>query len=153
MTLAEGKPQYERSIFQLERSADAWKESLSTLVQNHPLQSWSWGALKQRWGWQAIPLLLSIAESSSGIPPPAAAMVLKRKIPRTPFSILYVPKGPLLDYKNPALRRVVLAQLESIARREKAIFIKIDPDVISGWGVDEDRLSLIGAKFKDIIPP
>ena len=149
MTIAKDKAQPKRSIFRLERSADAWRESLSSLAQDHPLQSWCWGGFKERWGWQAFPLLLSIAESSSGIAPPAAAMVLKRKIPKTPFSILYVPKGPLLDYKNPALRRVVLAQLEGIARQEKAIFIKIDPDVISGWGVEEDRLSPIGAKFKE----
>jgi lipid II:glycine glycyltransferase (peptidoglycan interpeptide bridge formation enzyme) len=149
MSLGQAKSQSERSIFRLERSKVGWGENLATLAGDHPLQSWSWGSFKERWGWEAFPLLLSISEPSSGMPSPAAAMVLKRKLPWFPFSILYVPKGPLLDFKNPPLRRVVLAQLEGFARQEKAIFIKIDPDVISGWGVDEDRPSPIGAKFKE----
>lgn len=74
-------------------------------------------------------------------------MLLKRIIPRTGMSILYVPKGPLLDYKDPPLRRVVLAQLEQVARQERAIFVKIDPDVVQAWGLDDDRKSPIGAKF------
>jgi lipid II:glycine glycyltransferase (peptidoglycan interpeptide bridge formation enzyme) len=58
-----------------------------------------------------------------------------------------VPKGPILNYKNPALRRVVLAQLEQIAQKERAVFIKIDPGVIKGWGSDGERKSPVGAKF------
>ncbi len=77
----------------------------------------------------------------------AAAMLLRRPLPRNRFSILYVPKGPILNYKNPALRRVVLAQLEQIAQKERAIFIKIDPDVIKAWGSDDERKSPVGAKF------
>jgi lipid II:glycine glycyltransferase (peptidoglycan interpeptide bridge formation enzyme) len=74
-------------------------------------------------------------------------MLLKRQLPRTPFSVLYVPKGPILDYNNGPLRRVALAQLEQIARRERAIFVKIDPDVVRSWGLEEERRSSIGAKF------
>lgn len=77
----------------------------------------------------------------------AAAMVLRRPLPRNRSSILYVPKGPILNYKNPALRRVVLAQLEQIAQKERAIFIKIDPDVIKAWGSEDERKSPVGAKF------
>lgn len=76
-------------------------------------------------------------------------MLLKRIIPRTGMSILYVPKGPVLDYNDRPLRRVVLAQLEQVARQEKAIFIKIDPGVIQAWGLDDDRKSPIGAKFME----
>ena len=74
-------------------------------------------------------------------------MLLKRQLPRSPFSVLYVPKGPLLDYNNGPLRRVALAQLEQIARREKAIFVKIDPDVVRSWGFEDERRSPVGAKF------
>jgi lipid II:glycine glycyltransferase (peptidoglycan interpeptide bridge formation enzyme) len=43
--------------------------------------------------------------------------------------VLYVPKGPALDWDNPTLRGQVLASLEALTRRERAIHIKIDPDV------------------------
>lgn len=66
----------------------------------------------------------------------AAAQVLLRS--RTmfgrSFSILYVPKGPLLDWDNHALRGEVLSQLESLARRRKALQIKIDPDLPRAFG-------------------
>jgi peptidoglycan pentaglycine glycine transferase (the first glycine) len=138
---------YQRSVLRPESSAEAWHQALASLPNPHPLQSWAWGQFKARWGWSAAPLLLDIGREAGEFPPLAAAMVLKRQVPRLPFAILYVPKGPILDYQEPALRRVVLAQLEQHARREKAIFIKIDPDVIRGWGETEERQSPIGAKF------
>jgi peptidoglycan pentaglycine glycine transferase (the first glycine) len=138
-----------RSAFRLESSAVAWDELLLKLPNPHPLQSWSWGAFKGRWGWSGSPLVLDINGEEAGRPPLAAALVLKRRVPRLPFSILYVSKGPTLDYNNPALRRVMLAQLEQLARAEKAIFIKIDPNVVYSWGLEEGSRSPIGARFID----
>ncbi len=138
--------QIDKSIFRVEKSAEKWHQALLTLTNPHPLQSWQWGQFKSRWGWSALPRLLDIDINQQ--PPLAAAMILKRKVPRLPFSILYVPKGPILDYTQPALRRVVLAQLEQMARRERAIFVKIDPDVAQGWGLEEEEQnSPIGRKF------
>ncbi len=136
---------YRASTFKVETSPTAWQQALGSLPNAHPLQSWTWGEFKSRWGWQMIPCLLTIAESNWN--PLAAAMVLKRDIPRLPYSVLYVPKGPSLDYNDGALRRVVLAELENIARQENAIFVKIDPDVVKSWGLEEERLSPIGSKF------
>jgi peptidoglycan pentaglycine glycine transferase (the first glycine) len=136
---------YRASTFKQEKSPAAWQQALGRLPNAHALQSWTWGAFKSRWGWQKIPLLLTVAESSWE--PLAAAMILKRKIPRTPFSILYVPKGPILDYNDGPLRRQVLAQLEKVARQERAILIKIDPDVVKAWGEEQERPSPIGSQF------
>jgi lipid II:glycine glycyltransferase (peptidoglycan interpeptide bridge formation enzyme) len=138
---------YGRSIFRPETSAEVWQTALLSLPNPHPLQSWPWGEFKARWGWSAMPLLLDLGDSPGQKPPLAAALVLKRKVPQLPFSILYVPKGPILDYNDAALRRVALAQLENLARREKAIFVKIDPDVVQSWGLEEERRSPIGRKF------
>jgi len=92
-------------------------------------------------------MLLKVLDDPAEMPSQAAAMILKREIPNTRLSILYVPKGPTLDYSDPALRRVALGQLEQIARRERAIFINIDPDVVRAWAQDDSRKSPIGAKF------
>lgn len=145
MSLLKPSPTYRASTFKREKSPAAWETAVSRLPHPHMLQSWMWGSFKSRWGWTMHPMLLTIAESSWE--PLAAAMILKRQIPRTPFCILYVPKGPLLNYNDGALRRVVLAELEKIARRERAIFIKIDPDVVKSWGLDPERPSPIGSKF------
>jgi len=138
---------FQRSVFGLVDTAEQWHQVLMALPNPHPLQSWPWAKLKENWGWSASPLRLDVRDDIEGLPPLAAALVLKRKLPNLPFSILYVPKGPILDYNDGALRRVAVAQLEQIARRERAIFIKIDPDVILGWGTGDDRLSPTGSKF------
>ena len=136
---------YRASTFKQATSPAAWNHALGALPNPHALQSWTWGQFKARWGWQASPLLLTVAENKWE--PLAAALVLKRQVPRLPFPVLYVPKGPLLDYRDGSLRRVVLAELEQMARREKAIFIKIDPDVVQSWGEEGERPSPTGHKF------
>lgn len=132
--------------FRLETSSERWQTALAALPHAHVLQSWLWGQFKSRWGWSAAPLILD-TPGSDGQNPLAAALVLKRRLPRTPFSVLYVPKGPLFDYGDPPRCRLVLAELEQYARRERAIFIKIDPDVVKSWGSEPERLSPIGSKF------
>ncbi len=59
----------------------------------------------------------------------AAASVLQRRLPHLPVAILYVPKGPALDWTDADLAGRVLAELERLARRRRALFVKIDPDV------------------------
>ena len=127
-------------------SRTAWQQAVSRLPHPHALQSWAWGEFKSRWGWQMQPLLLTIAENRWE--PLAAALVLKRPLPHTPFCLLYVPRGPLLNYNDAPLRPQVLAQLEKLARRERAIFIKIDPEVVKAWGEAAERPSPIGHAFQ-----
>ena len=62
----------------------------------------------------------------------AAAQVLTRRI--GPLGVMYVPKGPALDYTKPDLLAGVLDHLQALARRRGAIWLKIDPDVVIGTG-------------------
>ncbi len=105
-------------------SAAAWNRALLALPNPHVLQSWAWGAFKSRQGWQVMPLLFRSAGR-----PVAAAMVLRRKLPLVPAPVLYVPRGPALDWCDAALAAQVLAELERLAPRQRAILLKIDPDV------------------------
>lgn len=145
MTMIQPPPVYRASVFKPETSPAAWQQALAGMPAAHALQSWTWADFKTRWGWQMLPLTMTVAASSWE--PIATAMVLKRRLPRLPFSLLYVPKGPALDYNDGALRRNVLAELEKLARREKAIFIKIDPEVVKSWGLEPARPSPTGTQF------
>jgi lipid II:glycine glycyltransferase (peptidoglycan interpeptide bridge formation enzyme) len=106
------------------RQRERWDQSLLALPNAHVLQSWDWGEFKGRWGWQAHRLLWRMAGR-----PVAAAQLLRRRLPGTPWNFLYVSKGPVLDYGDGALVEQVLADLAAFARRNRALFIKIDPDV------------------------
>jgi peptidoglycan pentaglycine glycine transferase (the first glycine) len=106
-----------------------WNAALAELPAAHVLQSWEWGALKSRYGWQPARYLWSGAGEDR---PCAAGSVLTRQPVRWLSPVMYVPKGPALDYGNLALLEQVLARLEVTARREQALFVKIDPDVPVG---------------------
>lgn len=123
-----------------------WDSALLTIPNAHVLQSWAWGEIKAQHGWTARRVLFH----SNGAMV-AAAQILRRALPRTPYGVLYVPKGPALDFSDPGLFEKVLAELEGIARRERAIFIKVDPDVrVSqpaarvlpgrGWAVSDEQI-------------
>src|SRR6266540_7154830 len=79
--------------------------------------------------------------------PSAAALILKRQILRNGFaahlSILYSPKGPMLDWSNEFLRSRVLDDLQSFAKKQGAIFLKMDPDVVLGTGVPSSENEVI----------
>ena len=104
--------------------APTWDRALLDLPNPHVLQSWSWGEFKSRHGWTAERLLFQ--EEGH---PVAAASVLQRKLPHLPVSILYVPKGPILDWTHADLVASILDELERLARRRRALFVKIDPDL------------------------
>jgi lipid II:glycine glycyltransferase (peptidoglycan interpeptide bridge formation enzyme) len=106
-----------------------WDRALAGLPAAHVLQSWAWGEFKSRWGWTAERLLW--LEDGA---PAAAAQILARAIPYTPWRFLYVTKGPALAYGNSGLAGRVLADLEEYSRRAGALFIKIDPDVARQYG-------------------
>ncbi len=104
--------------------APAWDRALLALPNPHILQSWAWGEFKARHGWQATRLLFH--EGGRTV---AAASVLERRLPHLPASVLYVPKGPALDWSSTGPAEKVLAELEALARQRRALLLKIDPDL------------------------
>ncbi len=124
----------------------AWNELIASLPIAHLLQTWEWSHGKAKYGWQALPFVWNAPQTFDRHPqsaesghPVAAAMVLKRRFPVGGFAkkmcVLYVPKGPLMDWNDTALRQRVLDDLQAFAKRHGAIFIKVDPDVALGTGI------------------
>jgi len=127
-----------------------WNALISKLPDPHFLQTYEWGQVKAKYGWSPLYALwtadgkLSVFKdtdhwSLNTDSYVAAALILKRQILRNGFaarlSILYSPKGPLLDWVNESLRNRVLNDLQSLAKRQGAIFLKMDPDVVLGKGI------------------
>jgi lipid II:glycine glycyltransferase (peptidoglycan interpeptide bridge formation enzyme) len=106
-----------------------WNATLALMPFAHVLQTWEWGEFKAATtGW--MPHRLAFMQDRGVV---AMAQVLTRR--RGPISIMYVPKGPALDYTNQALRMRVIDELKRYAVELRAVFIKIDPDVTTGIGV------------------
>ena len=119
-------------------TSQAWNELIASLPLPHLLQTWEWSQVKAKYGWQPLPMVWSDPQSVTSHPL-AAAMILKRSLPVGGFArklcILYIPKGPNLDWDNTDLRQHVLGDLQAFAKRQGAIFVKLDPDVTLGQGV------------------
>jgi peptidoglycan pentaglycine glycine transferase (the first glycine) len=107
------------------RDRDAWRGALLDLPRPHVLQTWEWAEVKSRWGWRPLRFLWR----GKGDSPLAAASVLERRFAGWPVRMLYVPKGPVLDWGDEELSAQVLADLESLAHERRAVLIKVDPDV------------------------
>ncbi len=128
-----------------------WNSTIARLSGAHVLQTWEWGKVKSLFGWQPGHLLWyevagqyklyvnHIPERSRLHEPSAAALVLHRNIGIGGFArqmgVMYVPKGPMLDWNDAPLRMRVLQDLKEYAQKHAAIFIKIDPDLEIGSGV------------------
>ena len=120
------------------------------LPNPHFLQTYEWGQVKAMYGWSPLYALWNSDGKFSAYKDTspsyldlegsvAAALILKRQILNRGFtkrlSILYSPKGPLFDWTNESLRKQVLNDLQTFAKEQGAIFLKMDPDVVLGTGV------------------
>jgi peptidoglycan pentaglycine glycine transferase (the first glycine) len=132
-------------------NASEWNDLIASLPNPHLLQTWEWSQVKAKYGWEPMPFVWSKKSYKSDMSDTidklnlsdvvAAAMVLKHRIPIGGFAarlnILYIPKGPLMDWSVESLRDRVLGDLQSFAKKQGAIFLKIDPDVVLGTGIPE----------------
>jgi lipid II:glycine glycyltransferase (peptidoglycan interpeptide bridge formation enzyme) len=128
---------------------ELWDLLIAPLPGVHILQTREWGAVKSAYGWSPNfyvwiekegQLLLADRPPQDPTQVVAAALLLQRSQTiggvRLPARVLYSPKGPMLrDWGDVQLRQRVLQDLSHIAKRDGAIFIKIDPDVRIGVGI------------------
>ena len=123
-----------------------WNQTLGSLSESHLLQSSQWAEVKTRFGWQPFYLVwdqsgndlefkVHSEDEIRGKNTVAAALILERKAFRG-LSVMYVPKGPILqDWSDDQLRQRILSDLENFAKESGAVHIKIDPDIVIGRGV------------------
>lgn len=118
--------------------APAWNEIIAGLPGAHLLQTREWAIVKMENGW--LPATWAWRDDQGKVV--GAALTLSRRLSSIGFlknlCVLYVPKGPLLDWGNAVLRRQALHDLADLGRRNGAIFVKIDPDVVLGVGIPGD---------------
>jgi peptidoglycan pentaglycine glycine transferase (the first glycine) len=124
-----------------------WNELIAQLPNPHFLQTYEWGQVKAAYGWQPLYLVwdetgFSVLSDFSALKSStvkAAALVLKKTVPTgglaARLSVLYAPKGPLLNWNDLPLRTRALDDLQRFARQQGGIFLKLDPDVVLGTGI------------------
>ncbi len=125
-----------------------WNNLLATLPYAHILQTWDWGAFKEATtGWK--PLRIAWQQNGETV---AMASVGVRKVGL--LRVMYVPKGPAMDYANHEITAKVLDDLENLAQQQRAIWLKIDPDVVLATGEpqsEDDQTQPLGTAFVETL--
>lgn len=131
------------------QTSEEWNKVLLRFPQAHVLQSWEWAEAKKQNEWTPSFFVWEDHEAD----PIAAALLLKRQISflGLRFSVLYAPKGPVLDWDNLQLTSEVITDLQNYYQTQNSVFLKIDPDVLLGTGLpgtDEDIPAPKGLAFQ-----
>ena len=106
-------------------------------VKDHPLchllQSSSWGNVKQSWQHKII----GVYQDGQLV---ASSLVLIRPLPLH-LSMMYIPRGPILDYENEDLMKFYFTSLKKWAKKYHCLFIKMDPGIhYSDYHIGEDKV-------------
>lgn len=101
------------------RAEGEWDDALIE-ASGHLLQSWRWGAFKERHGWRVERVRV---ESAAG---PGLAQVLFKH--RGPISVGYLPRGPALAAADSDLARRLFAAIDLVCQRHRAISLLVEPD-------------------------
>lgn len=116
------------------------------------LQSWEWGEIKSEFGWRPRRLAITNRGNTEGV------FQLLEKDFAFNISIIYIPRGPVMDWADPTLIDDGLRLIVDFVKRNKKggrpIFFRIEPPAAAG-----EKLRRIfkdnGFKeyFKSVQPP
>jgi len=107
-------------------------------VVTHPLQSWEWGEFREKTGVKVVRLGQFEGQSLT-----AGYQITFHKIPKFDLTVGYLPKSEMPT-------KELFEALKSLGQQEKAIFIKLEPNVGAPISI-ESKPSLAKKKLIDFI--
>lgn len=100
-----------------------WNRFLATVTAPHLLQTWEFGVLREQMHTPVV--RIGIQDGNDLV---AGAQMTLHRIPHLPFSVGYIPRGPVCT--DPATQLPILsAFLKTYAREHRLAFIKIEPNI------------------------
>lgn len=106
------------------------KEKYEKFVKNHPkshfLQSYAWGEFAKE-EKNLTPHYVGLENDKHQLV--AATLLLEKHLPLG-YCYLYAPRGYVIDFKDFELLKTFTEEIKKYAKKRKAIFVKIDPDII-----------------------
>ncbi|MGT2846303.1 aminoacyltransferase [Streptococcus massiliensis] len=102
-------------------SAQEHDDFVKASPQTNLLQSSAWAKIKDNWANKRI----GFYQDERLV---ASASILIKSLPLG-FTMLYIPRGPIMDYADDKLVAFVLQSLKDFAKKKRALFIKFDPSL------------------------
>ena len=115
-------------------TAEEHDEFVKNSPQTNLLQSSDWAKIKDNWGNER----LGVYQDDKLV---AVASILIQPLPLG-FTMLYIPRGPIMDYQNSQLVTFMLQSIKTYAKSKRAVFAKFDPSLFL-------RKGLIGQEATD----
>ena len=107
-------------------SEETYENYLKKQSKSHFLQSYSWGELaKIKKG--LTPYYLGLVDDKKNIL--GTALLLQKHLPLN-YCYFYCPRGYVINYEDEKLVKEMTKEIIKFAKSKKAIFVKIDPDLI-----------------------
>ncbi len=114
---------------------NTWNEIVLSFSNPHFLQTWEWGEIKEKYGWEKDFLVWKDEKGNLQ----AACMLLIRSMSflrgMVTIRICYIPRGPLFMVRGDTLLRRILSDLQTYARKQKVVFLKMDPELVTATGL------------------
>jgi peptidoglycan pentaglycine glycine transferase (the first glycine) len=116
---------------------EAWDRFVAS-AHGGVLQTSSWASFKRQAGWR--PCRMAAGEGDT---PLAGAQILLRRLPAGLGSIAYCPRGPLGQWQDGPAAGALWPAIHIALRRQRAIFLKIEPAAPPSSALDV-RLGSLG---------
>ena len=105
-------------------------EEFDKFVENHPygniLQIYDWSKVKSFWVFRGV-----VVREKAGAPIKGAMSVLIRKMPGTPYTLMYAGRGPVCDLDDKETMAEILEGAKELAKKFKSYVLKLDPAITS----------------------
>lgn len=106
---------------------DLWNSFLDSHSFGDVFQSYEWGEVQKV--RKLFPLRLAVMDEGKVV---GGVSLLKIPLSPSPATIFYAPRGFACDYRRAEILQALLPALREYGKRERAIFLKVDPDIPRG---------------------
>ena len=124
------------------------REEYTDFVVNHStshfLKSYEWGVVSRKRG--LIPHYVGLKDKNKLV---ATALLLEKRLPLG-YKYYYIPRGYTINYANKDLLQKLTQEIAHYAKKNKAIFFRIDPD-IKLHTIDEDANVIEGENNYELV--
>ena len=104
-----------------------------------------WGEIKALSGWEPMCFVLKEKGIIKG-----TALIQKRKMPFTPFSLMYCCRGPVIDWSDSTCCKALFAGLSGVMKSNYSNCLRFDPESAEDIACLEEKLKVNGiVKIKD----
>ncbi|MBQ6553312.1 MAG: peptidoglycan bridge formation glycyltransferase FemA/FemB family protein [Clostridia bacterium] len=110
--------------------------------RGHFMQSAEWAALKNDWKREVVVTRNGDGSIRGGI------SILVRKIPMTPYTLMYAPRGPIFDEGDSAAFTDIVNGARRLAKQHRSVCLRMDPDIRAGYEPFKKALESMKLKVK-----